>query len=205
MNIGLIGCGQHMLNTMIPNIIGNRNCTIISACDIDKTRLIEIKSRLGNINLYESVEKMLDNEDIDIVVISVNPEMHMRFTKLALDKGVNVYVEKPIGHNFEGIKKLHELAMKNSLSVEYGAKWRYTEATKIAKEWLNKNKKKIKLITLDATFPIGIEKNPWGMSPMMGAIQEVFIHAIDYILSWIGYGIKNIHLNIANNTDCTKL
>lgn len=201
LKIGLLGCGQHATNTMIPNIIGNTQCKIVAACDLDVKKLDAIKDRIAGIATFTDAEEMFKKSNLDIVVISISPDLHVKYSDLAIEYGINIYVEKPIGHNYLEIKKLYEKSKANNIIVEYGAKWRFTNATKIAKQWIEDNKKQINLLTLDATFPVGLVKNPWGLSPINGAIQEVFVHAFDYILYWMGYDISDISVSFADKSD----
>lgn len=201
LKIGLLGCGQHMSNTMVANIIGNMDSSIVAVCDINPQKTKKISQRLRGVAEYTDAETMFKEQNLDIVVISISPYYHLQYCKLAIKYGINIYVEKPIGHNWREIQSIYYEAEGKNVSIEYGAKWRYTAATNIAKKWIEENQEEIALIAIDATFPVGLEKNPWGLSPLDGAVQEVFVHVIDYVLYWLGESSMVRSTDIADNQD----
>ena len=100
--VGLVGCGRHLLGSLLPSIMGNKKTRIVAACDIDSQKLVEFKTRFPGIKTYNSFNKMIEsNRDIDAVVISMDPLGHLKMSQEAINHNLHVFVEKPTGFSSE--------------------------------------------------------------------------------------------------------
>ena len=64
---------------------------------------------------YDSYEKLLADQSIDILYLPVPNHLHYSFTKQALEAGKHVILEKPFTVTYEEAKKLAELARAQGL------------------------------------------------------------------------------------------
>jgi UDP-2-acetamido-3-amino-2,3-dideoxy-glucuronate N-acetyltransferase len=107
--LGLIGGGYWGKNLIRDfNNIG----VLHTICDIDQNTLNNYKEMYPNLNLTTNWDDIIQNKDINAVCISLPAEIHYKFTKLALENGKDVYVEKPITLDENEAKELIELASK---------------------------------------------------------------------------------------------
>lgn len=65
--------------------------------------------------IYRSVEEMLQNSDIELVIVNTPVQTHFEYAKMALDAGKNVIVEKPFTVNASEAEKLVNLAEEKGL------------------------------------------------------------------------------------------
>ncbi len=75
----------------------------------------ESKEKYPDATIYLSVEEMLKNEDIDVVVVNTPVQTHFEFAKMALEAGKNVIVEKPFTVNVAEAEELVRLAESKNL------------------------------------------------------------------------------------------
>ncbi|CAD7810043.1 scyllo-inositol 2-dehydrogenase (NADP(+)) [Chryseobacterium aquaeductus] len=75
----------------------------------------ESKDKYPDATIYLSVEEMLQNADIDIVVVNTPVQTHFEYTKMALESGKNVIVEKPFTVNVSEALELVRLAESKNL------------------------------------------------------------------------------------------
>lgn len=192
--IGLIGYGRHMDHSMFPNIISNEATEVVSVADISAERIELIKHKIPGIKTYDSGDALVTaaaDDGLDAVVISLTPQGHLKYAELALQAGLNVFVEKPVAINSIDLDPLIDIAEKHKLVTCVGTKWRYTKATKLAQKLCFSQKKYLpRVITLEATFPHGLFKdNMWNLSNKTEmTYYDMFVHAFDYIESWIPGG-----------------
>ena len=64
---------------------------------------------------YDSYEKLLADQSIDVLYLPVPNHLHYSFTKQALEAGKHVILEKPFTVTYEEAKKLTELARAKGL------------------------------------------------------------------------------------------
>ena len=91
---------------------------VIALCDVDSSAnnsgVRKSIKRFSNANFYDNFKKMLDKEkDIDAVTISTPDHTHAVAAKYAMDRGIHVYVQKPMTHNIYEARLLTESLFKN--------------------------------------------------------------------------------------------
>ncbi|CAH0417520.1 Inositol 2-dehydrogenase/D-chiro-inositol 3-dehydrogenase [Periweissella fabaria] len=204
--VGLIGFGRHVDHSMLPNMLANENTVIISLADLSEERREAAEHRFVGIKTYSTAEELLDNalnDGINSVVISMDPAGHVAYTKLALEAGLHVFVEKPVAiHSYE-FDDLISLSEEKHLVTSVGTKWRYTEATKHMQKYTSENEGyQPKVLHLEATFPTLFHNEMWGLTTKTQiTFYDMFVHAFDYIESWAENSeIKNAKILYDNDT-----
>ncbi|MHB1484044.1 MAG: Gfo/Idh/MocA family protein [Saccharofermentanales bacterium] len=97
---------------------------ITAICDIDgkkfKGEFTEGNIGIGSTNydfskynLYESIDEMLENEELDFVDIALPTYLHAETTVKALNRKINVLCEKPMALNSVECVKMLDAAKKN--------------------------------------------------------------------------------------------
>lgn len=82
-------------------------------------------SRYPHINVARSFEELISDKEIELIVVNTPNETHYTYTKLALEAGKHVVVEKPFANNSKEAEDLIEIAKKNkrTLSVFQNRRW----------------------------------------------------------------------------------
>ncbi len=118
MNIGIIGTGvisDIYINNFL-NVFKDR-VTLLGCADINSEKALEIAKKYNLPRNYCSVNELLGDKEIDIVVNLTIPKAHFEVNKRILESGKHVYVEKPVCITLEEAKELIELADKKGLRV----------------------------------------------------------------------------------------
>ena len=112
--VGLIGCG-HISETYFRAQEYFNNIKIIKCADIntDSAKKCAIHYNIEAV----TVEEILKDKDIEIILNLTIPRAHYEVSKMALENGKHSYAEKPMAVNFEDGKKLLEIAKSNKLYV----------------------------------------------------------------------------------------
>ncbi len=80
--IAFIGIGKHALEHLIPSLLVTPNMIFYAAYSSSKKKLAKIKNMFGVNFLYTSIDKLLDNPEIEIVAISGSPDFHISLLPL---------------------------------------------------------------------------------------------------------------------------
>ena len=107
-NIGGIGVGgKGTSDIWNASIEGKEN--VIALCDVDKGDIsAKSRERFPNANFYQDYREMLDKEkDLDAVTISTPDHMHAIQALASMDRGIHVYVQKPLTHNIRAVSYTH--------------------------------------------------------------------------------------------------
>jgi UDP-N-acetyl-2-amino-2-deoxyglucuronate dehydrogenase len=115
-NVGVIGvgaCGEFHLKRYL-EIPG---CNVVSICDDDPARLLEMSQRHGISDTYDQYSDLLKNPDIDAVSICTFDDGHAEQTVAALRAGKHVMVEKPLAISREQANLVKKAQMETGLIV----------------------------------------------------------------------------------------
>ena len=96
---GVIGLGvgnQHALT-----LISDPTSQLVSVCDKDPQVLESVASLYGKVSMYTSSDEMLTSEDLDAIAVASYDWDHAAVIKLALDRHIHVFAEKPVGTSQE--------------------------------------------------------------------------------------------------------
>ena len=111
-NIGLIGCGN-IAETYFKSQNYFNNINFIACADINQ-RSADNCAKQNNIKSM-SVDDLLNNDDIDVILNLTIPQAHYEISQRALSAGKHVYSEKPMAIKLSDAKKIIELANKKKL------------------------------------------------------------------------------------------
>ena len=95
-NAGIIGLGKMgILHTGILSGLEGVNVTAIA----EKESLLKriFGNVLPSVKLYESYERMLDEENLNLVFITTPTSLHVKMAEECVERGINFFVEKPLG------------------------------------------------------------------------------------------------------------
>ena len=71
----------------------SRRVSLIAGCDIVPERLNEFRKEAGMERLYDSIDKLLADPQIDFVIIATLPALHYEMGRLALEAGKHVFLK----------------------------------------------------------------------------------------------------------------
>ena len=114
MNIGIIGCGNISDTYFNSQQIFN-NINIIGCSDILEG-LADSKAEKYQIKSY-SVESLLKNKDIDIILNLTIPNVHKDITIKSLENGKHCFSEKPLAINFKDGLEIQKISQEKNLIV----------------------------------------------------------------------------------------
>jgi predicted dehydrogenase len=155
----------------------------------------ESKEKYPEATIYRSVEEMLNNADIDVVVVNTPVQTHFEYAKTALNAGKNVIVEKPFTVTLEEAEDLVKLADEKGLFLSVYQNRRfdrdYLQVQKIIQgNTLGKLKEVEMRFDRFRTEASGKQhkENPEQMGS--GSLHDLGSHLIDQATQFFGYPQK---------------
>ncbi|KAL1962601.1 hypothetical protein VTN77DRAFT_9394 [Rasamsonia byssochlamydoides] len=143
------------------------------------------------IKAYRSAEDLVKDEAVDVVVVTTAPDSHVALTRLALEAGKHVVVEKPFTPTHQEADELVALAKKQGklLAVYQNRRWD-TDFVTLSK--LIKNGSLGRLVEYESHFdryrPVIPNTDSWKYKvlPAGGAIYDLGTHLIDQTVHLFG-------------------
>jgi predicted dehydrogenase len=158
--IGVGGKGQGDLRNA--SVKGRER--VVALCDSDNSGGNGIKKsidRFSDAKFYDNFKKMLDKEkNIDAVTISTPDHTHAVAAQYAMERGIHVYVQKPLTHNIYEARLLTEMASEKKLVTQMGNQGASNPDQLQIQKWVNQGMigtiSKVEVWTNRPVWPQGI-------------------------------------------------
>ena len=133
--VGLVGCGHHAFSSIAYYLTTSTNCKIVFAMDTDKEASSSLSYAYNSIDMgsFFNIEK-IGNTNPDIVYISSNHASHTQYAIEFLERGCDVFIEKPISINNEQLKALSNTIKNTNQNIYVGYNRPHSPSVKIIKE-----------------------------------------------------------------------
>jgi len=139
--VGIIGCGdigfffdyKKKIDGALTHFKAFNDSNKFEVKAIAETRK-EIRDLIGSeyeIKTYESYERMLEENELDVIVVATNDESHFEIlNKLVNHKPKLVFSEKPLAHNLEEAEGITKLYDKNKIPLQVNFTRRFLDEFK---------------------------------------------------------------------------
>lgn len=140
LKLGLIGCGWYGtvdLNAAFQ--IGGVEC--IALCDADSEHLAksadEVQKKQGSRpKTFKDYRDLLETPDLQAVIIATPPHWHALPFLAALEKGLDIYCEKPLAYDIREGQAMVAAAKKSDRIVQIGFQRRHSQAIREARDFI---------------------------------------------------------------------
>ncbi len=138
MKIGIIGLGNISQKAYLPVMMAMDKEIEWHLFTRDQEKLAKIGKKYRITNLYSSVEDLLMS-GIEAVFIHTATHIHEVLIRQCIEKGIHVYVDKPISENIDEVKALMDLAEEKNVLLVTGFNRRFAPMIQKVKEVPNKS------------------------------------------------------------------
>ncbi len=137
LKVAVIGVGYWGPN-FVRNFIRNKLTEVVWVCDLSQKALDEIKQYYPQLKLTRDYQEILNDDSVDLVMVTTPPESHYKITKDALNHKKHVIVAKPLTTNSKKALELYQIAKKKGLLLYGDLTYLYTGAVKYIKKFIEK-------------------------------------------------------------------
>ena len=95
---------------------------LVAVCDVDESRVRAAADPVG-VAAYTDAEELLERERPDAVVVCTPPLTHRTVATAAFERGVHVYLEKPIARTPDDAEAIVEAAAAHGVVCAVGYQW----------------------------------------------------------------------------------
>jgi UDP-N-acetylglucosamine 3-dehydrogenase len=114
--------------------------SLVAICEIDPQRGKEIADKY-DARLYSSIDDMLAKErKLDAILVCTPTKTHSHIAKRIMEKGINVFVEKPLSFSSKECEEMMEVAEKKKVILTSGYIERFNPAVQDVKQLIDCNK-----------------------------------------------------------------
>ena len=140
LKMGVIGYGSrvgHVIDGLIREV---PECKITAVCDIRGKAAIEGRLGAEDMVLYDTPEQMLEEANLDGVLIGTRCSLHTEMAIKVFQKGIPLFLEKPVSTNMKDLLRLKEASEASSSEVVVSFPLRLTSMVQMVKEIVDSGK-----------------------------------------------------------------
>jgi len=140
LRVGLIGCGGYGM-TDIRNAFKVGAVEVVALCDIDSEHLKNSADQVEKMQstrpkAFKDYHDLLGMSGLEAVIIATPPHWHALMFIDALEKGLDVYCEKPLAYDIREGMAMVRVANEHGRVVQIGFQRRKSEAIRQAREYV---------------------------------------------------------------------
>ncbi|MDV4150349.1 Gfo/Idh/MocA family oxidoreductase [Clostridium sp. AL.422] len=181
MKVAIIGLGAIAKKAYLPILSAMEDVELLISTR-NKKVLEEVSNKYKIDRAYNQLDNLL-KEDFDAAIISTHADGHYEIAKRLLEKGVNIYIDKPITYNLKESMEIEEIVKEKNLIAMVGFNRRFCPMVRKLKE---KGKADIILMEKNREYPPG---------DIRRFIVEDFIHVVDTLRFLMDEEIKSMDIN----------
>lgn len=124
LRVGVIGIGWYAGEILVPHLRETGRAELVAICRRDADRLALAQQELNVPQAFTDWREMLDKCALDAVLVCTPPNAHAAPTIAALERGLHVFVEKPMALTLVDTQEMMQAASKadRTLMVGYNAR-----------------------------------------------------------------------------------
>ena len=115
--MGVVGCGP-IGALHAAAVCRSPVARLVSVCDIDPGRAIELARRLGpDVTPRARLEEMLENDAVDVVTVATPDHRHVDVVLSAIARGCHVFCEKPLATTADDARQMVDAAAHRGVAL----------------------------------------------------------------------------------------
>ena len=132
--VAFVGCGgmQRVHCSILSKMDG---VVIVGHCDTDHARAQSFADEFGGV-AFDDHESLYGKARPDAVYIAVPPFAHVGMEESAAQRGIHLFIEKPIAIKRETAKRIAAVTRAAKIVTSVGYCWRYYDTVPIARQFL---------------------------------------------------------------------
>ncbi len=185
---GLIGCGD--MGSLRASALRRALSTeLVAVSDTDQERTRHLAEKY-HAEPETDWRRLLKRDDLDAVIVSTPPSSHAELCIEALESGLDVLCEKPLGRSASECRSMVAAAEKSGHMLATGFNYRFYPSVKKARELLDSGIiGDLDHIRSYAAYSAGDHSHAWLRNPEIvggGALRDNGIHLIDLTRYFLG-------------------
>jgi predicted dehydrogenase len=206
LNIGILAYTHLHVPRYLASIVASRQAELAGIADFGVNREAgRAAAAEHDVPFFETYEELLDLEDVDAVVLGMEPVYHREAVAMAAQRGVHVLCDKPIATTMEDAAAIVETAAAAGIKLMVSFFPRFQLPLIKVKEELDSGEAgdvvaiyAVKYGRLP-TKAVGPQSAEWFLDPSLsggGGFMDIGIHALDALRWLAGAEPRSIHATV---------
>ena len=195
MKIGIVGCGK-IADSHAWAIQHIADCEIVGVCDRERLMAKQLYERFPIKAYFDDLSTLLDRTKPDVVHITTPPQSHFALAKECLERGCNVYIEKPFTCDTAEAEELIAVAQRQRLKLTAGHDDQFRHCARRMRELVQSGYLGIGPLHMESYYGYDMgaagyakallsDKGHWARALPGGLLQNIISHGIARIAEFM--------------------
>ncbi|QIK69580.1 Gfo/Idh/MocA family oxidoreductase [Erysipelothrix sp. HDW6C] len=181
--IGVMGLGGIAIKAYLPVMLQMQEQVEWHMFTRNEDKLATLKAKYGLNHTFHNFDTFIES-GITAVFIHTPTDTHAQLIRKFLNKGIHVYVDKPVSEDINEVIELHDLAAQKGLILMTGFNRRVSPINTRLKAVPNKS-----VITVQKTRENALQDTTF-------ALYDMMIHVVDLALFLLDAPVINTHYRV---------
>lgn len=182
---GFIGVGEQGLTNLLPALVQAENAKLVAVCDADVNKAQRAAHKFGVEHHYNDYREMIEKNKLDALVVACPPQVHYEISLYAMERNINVFIEKPPCVTTAQLEALIAMAKVKQVHTGVGLNFRFATPFQRLQDIISKPEFG-KVVHVQITHTANKPKLPlWGLtSTVRSFLLAQTIHSIDMAMTF---------------------
>jgi len=134
--VGVAGAGHWATTAHMPAVDAHPGARLVAVADTDPARVDRARRRFDIPSGFLDALEMITTSELDAVVVASPHATHYPIAMAAIERGLNVLVEKPLVLSPEHGRELVRAAERAGVEIVVGYTWHYNDQALTARDWI---------------------------------------------------------------------
>ena len=193
--IGIIGCGSisNVHSASLMKLCDEFESEVVAFADIELHKRVFMSERFPTARQYDLGINLLMNEQLDIIHICLPTYLHAEHAILAMEKGMHVFIEKPVCLKRQEARQLLETEKKTGKKIMVGQVVRFFDEYRYLNDiYISELYGKLRSLVLQRLMGgvslKNLKSRSWFLQPDKSGsvVLDLHIHDVDFMRSILG-------------------
>jgi predicted dehydrogenase len=199
-SVGMIGAGEYARRMLLPHF-KSEGVEFLSIATASGVTAREVGGRYGFARFVSGAEEVLTDARVNLVVIATRHDSHAELARRALERGLDVFVEKPLALDDAELDALLEAANASRGRLTVGFNRRFSPHARAAKEFFADARSPLSII-----YRVNAGRVPrthWTQDAREGGgrIRGEVCHFIDFMHYLTGSLVRRVYAEPVTSED----
>lgn len=183
--VALVGLGYYSTDLLAPALQKTEHCELRGIVTGSPEKIPVWQKKYGirdsNVYNYENMDKIANNDDIDVIYIVLPSGLHAEYAIKAANAGKHVWCEKPMARTGKECQDIIDACNKNNVKLSIGYRMQHEANTQTLMKWAEtKPFGQIRNLEADAGYN-GSSITPWKLKKKMGggAMYDMGVYSLN--------------------------
>lgn len=184
--VGMVGLGKQA-DDHLPALRASDDFNLVGVCDVNEERTRLVAGQYG-VPGYATFEQMLEEQKLDVVMLTVPHHAYLEYIRMAAAKGIHVIKEKPFAVSMDEAKQMVEIQHKFGIYIGVTLQRRYNPVFTTFPQ-LRRQIGRVFMVEGKYTYNIKDLSQGWRASKELaggGALIDMGYHFVDLLVWYFG-------------------